>query len=498
MAVASSKSLRYSTLIESSPAVMLVTTGSDGTIQFANAVIGRVFGYPPGELVGQSIDVLVPARLRKGHADLRRRFAASPSSRPMGAGRELVAVRRDGTEFPVEIGLTPIQSRAGLLVLATIIDITKRKRAELTLTQRTAELDEAVRGAVDGIITIDETGAMQSANPAAAKLFGYDTVELVGKNVSMLMPEPYRSEHDHYLRRYLRTGKAKIIGIGREVEGRRKDGSIFPMDLGVSVVAVDGKKVFVGFIHDLSERRRVEARLQKLHADRLNAIGGMASALAHEVNQPLSASTIYLRAAQRLLDRPPELRTANLKDVLEAAIEQILRAGRIVSNLQEFVARGEPNKTVQSLHELIRDVCELMIGKAKEESVRVDLRLSAEDDCVLVDRVQIKQVLVNLMRNALEAMKGCDRRELIVSTTSVENGMTRIDVADTGLGVPKEIEANLFEPFSGTKGEGLGIGLSISRSIIEAHYGRIWVNPSPEGGTVFSFTLPAHDPRETQ
>ncbi len=496
MAFVRPTSLRYSTLIESSPAVM-ITAGGDGIIQFANAGTERMFGYRPGELVGRSIEILVPPRLRKGHEALRQRFLANPSGRPMGAGRDLAAVRRDGSEFPVEIGLTPIESQAGLLILATILDITERKRADDALMENATELEAAVSGAVDGVIIIDENGVMQSLNPAAAKLFGYDGAELIGKNVSVLMPEPYRSEHDTYLRRYLRTGKARIIGIGREVEGQRKDGSTIPMDLGISAVVVHGKRLFVGFVHDLSERRRIEARLQQLHANRLDAIGGMAAAIAHEINQPLAAGKTYLETARRLLTQPPELRPANVDDVLGAAAEQIMRAGRIIRNLRGFVARGEPDKIFQGLHELIRDVCELVIGKAREESVHIDLRLDAKRDRVLVDPIQIKQVLVNLMRNALEAMNGCEKRALTLSTTSIEKGLIRTDVADTGIGLSSDLKTNLFEPFSGTKSKGMGIGLSISRSIIQAHDGRIWAQANPEGGTIFSFTLPVTEAPRT-
>ena len=242
----------------------MITTGSDGVIQFSNAETERMFGYGRGELVGRSIEVLVAASLRKGHAALRQRFLASPSKRPMGAGRDLTAVRQDGSEFPVEIGLMPIETKTGLLVLATVLDISERKKAEKALAQRAADLGAAVDGAVDGIIVIDEAEIIGSLNPAAARLFGYDFAELIGQNVNVLMPEPYRGEHDAYLRRYLCTGKAEIIGIGREVEGQRKDGSVFPMDLGVSVVVGGGKRLFVGSVHDLTERLRTEARIQKL------------------------------------------------------------------------------------------------------------------------------------------------------------------------------------------------------------------------------------------
>jgi two-component system sensor kinase FixL len=496
MAVAQPTSLRYFLIVESSPTASIMV-GSDGVIQFVNAETEHMFGYRSEELIGQSIDILVPTRFREGHAALRACFFARPSKRAMGAGRDLTAMRRDGTEFPVEIGLTPIEAKTGAVVLATIIDISDRKKSEDALAQRAVELEAAVTGAVDGIIMIDGKGIIQWLNPAAAALFGYDAIDIVGQNVSVLMPEPYRSEHDSYLRRYLRTGSAKIIGTGREVEGRRKDGSIFPMDLGVSVVPVPGKRLFAGFVHDLSERRRLEARMEQLHADRLEAIEGMAAALAHEVNQPLSASAVYLKAARRLLQLPPDARPSRVEDALDSAAEQIVRAGRIISNLREFVARGEPNKTGQSLHMLIRDAHELMLGGARQANVRVILELNAQHDLVLADGVQIKQVLVNLMRNAIDAMSDCERRELIISTRSAD-GEIQTDVIDTGRGLPKETEGPLLEAITKAKPKGIAVGLSISCSIIESHYGRIWAEPNPGGGTIFRFTLPLAETEATQ
>jgi C4-dicarboxylate-specific signal transduction histidine kinase len=245
------------------------------------------------------------------------------------------------------------------------------------------------------------------------------------------------------------------------------------MDLGVSVVPVPGKRLFAGFVHDLSEHRRLEARMEQLHADRLEAIEGMAAALAHEVNQPLSVSAVYLKAARRLLQLPPDARPSRVEDALDSAAEQIVRAGRIISNLREFVARGEPNKTGQNLHMLIRDAHELMLGGAKQANVRVVLELNAQHDLVLADGVQIKQVLVNLMRNAIDAMSDCERRELIISTRSAD-GEILTDISDTGQGLPQETEGPLLEAITETKPKGIGVGLSISRSIIESHYGRMW------------------------
>ena len=193
-----------------------------------------------------------------------------------------------------------------------------------------AHLAAVVNGAVDGVITFDKAGIIQSFNPAAAALFGYAPAEVIGQNVSILMPAPYRSEHNAYLSAYLRTGEAKIIGIGREVEGQRKDGSVFPMELGVTDVEAERRRFFVGFVHDLSEQRRFESRMRELHADRLKLIENIAAGLAHELNQPLSAINAYLNIARRLLKNEQE--SAKVDEVLDNAAGQVTRAAEIISN----------------------------------------------------------------------------------------------------------------------------------------------------------------------
>ena len=343
--------------------------------------------------------------------------------------------------------------------------------------------------ALDGIIVIDAMGTILSFNRAAAALFGYNPEEVIGQNVRMLMPEPYRSEHDTYLKSYLETGEGRIIGIGREVEGQGKDGSIFPMELNVAAVDQGDRRLFVGFIHDLSERRKFEARMQKLHADRLDLIEHMAIGLAHELKQPLAAMSAYLNVVRRIL-KEPNFSNERVEEVLDKATDQVLRLSEIMDNVRQFMARGETDKTPHNLNDVIRTACEFTDAIAKESGVTTAVHLDAENDKVVVNRVQIQQVVVNLKRNAIEAMRGCAKRELTVSTHLVEGEMIRVDVADTGPGLPEAIKSKLFEPFTTTKPQGLGVGLSISRSIIEAHHGKVWAEDNPGGGAVFSFVLP--------
>ena len=260
------------------------------------------------------------------------------------------------------------------------------------------------------------------------------------------------------------------------------------MELGVSVVEAEGRRFFVGFVHDLSERRRFETHMQELHADRLNLMEHMAAGLAHELNQPLSAINAYLNILRRLLRNEREL--AKVDEVLDSAAGQVTRAAEIISNLRDFIAHGETDKTPQNLNDVVRTACEFTDAMAKEHRVKTTVRLDAENDHVIVNRVQIQQVVVNLKRNAIEAMQECNIREMVVATSLVNGSVIRTDIADTGPGLSAPIKNNLFGPFISTKVHGLGVGLSISRSIIEAHHGKLWAEPNPGGGTVFSFVLP--------
>jgi two-component system sensor kinase FixL len=353
-------------------------------------------------------------------------------------------------------------------------------------------LTAIVNAVVDGVITIDERGVVLSMNPAAAKLFGFTPSEVIGQNVRMLMPEPDRGKHDSYISEYRRTGAPKIIGIGRQVEGMRKDGSIFPMELGVSVAETQGKRVFVGLIHDLSQARRFERRLHELQTNRFDLMENMAAGLAHELKQPLAAIAAYINFAHRQL-KQKDFSVAKVEEMLDGANAQVFRASEIIDNLRQFIARGETVRTPQNLNAVVRTACEFTDAIAKEHNVKTTIDLEASPDTVVINKVQIQQVVVNLKRNAIEAMQNCERREMRVSTRLVEAKLIRVDVADTGPGLPQEINDRLFEQFTTTKPHGLGVGLSISRAIIEAHRGKIWAEPNPGGGTIFSFVLPLEE-----
>lgn len=364
------------------------------------------------------------------------------------------------------------------------------------LLSREAHLKSILDTIPDAMIVIDERGLMQSFSSAAERLFGYTAAEALGQNVKILMPNPHRDSHDGYLQRYFRTGERRIIGIGRVVVGARKDGTTFPMELAVGEMQSSNRRFFTGFIRDLTERQQTEARLQELqselvHISRLTAMGEMASALAHELNQPLSAIANYMKGSRRLLENNPDERTATVREAMDKAAEQALRAGQIIRRLRDFVARGESERQVESLSKLIEEASALALVGAKEHGIHIRFGLDPHLDLVLADKVQIQQVLLNLIRNAIEAMEHTERRDLTVSTADSGNGEVVISVADSGPGISSEVASQLFQPFVTTKRQGMGVGLSISRTIVEAHGGQIWVEPTPGGGATFRFKLRA-------
>jgi two-component system sensor kinase FixL len=359
---------------------------------------------------------------------------------------------------------------------------------------REAHLQSILDTVPDAMVVIDERGIVQLFSSAAVRLFGYSAADVMGKNVSMLMPSPYREAHDGYLARYLQTGERRIIGIGRIVVGERKDRSTFPMELAVGEMQSSDRRYFTGFIRDLTERQRTEARLQELqselvHMSRLTAMGEMASTLAHELNQPLSAIANYMKGSRRLLESDTDERSTMLRDAMDRAADQALRAGQIIRRLRDFVARGESEHRVESVKKLIEEASALALVGAKDQGVRVRFEFDPKAGLVLADKVQVQQVLLNLMRNAIEAMEASQRRELVVSTSAAEQGLIAISVADTGPGISPEVMSQLFQPFFTTKRHGMGVGLSISRTIVEAHGGKVEISPNPGGGTIFRFTL---------
>lgn len=357
-----------------------------------------------------------------------------------------------------------------------------------------ASLISAILATVpDAMIVIDDRGLIQSFSATAETLFGYAAPEIIGRNVSMLMAAPHRERHDDYLAHYLETGEKRIIGTGRIVEGCRKYGSLFPIELHIGEAEAEGHRVFTGFVRDLSDRAAAEARVQELqselaHASRLSAMGSLASSLAHELNQPLTAIANYLAASRDLLQELPDQYQGALVEAFDESVKEALRAGQIVRRMRDFVAKGEISREVVKIGTLIGEAATLGMVGAREKGIGWTVEIDGVDK-VLVDRVQIQQVLINLMRNAIEAMEHSDRKLLKIVARGLSDSTCEVAIADSGSGLDPEIVSQLFQPFVTTKAKGMGLGLSICNTIVASHGGALKAAPNDGGGTVFSFTL---------
>lgn len=352
-------------------------------------------------------------------------------------------------------------------------------------TYAEGQLEALIRTAVDGIMCIDRSGRVSLYNPACERIFGWTADEVIGRNVSMLMPQRYARQHDGFIANYLRSGQPRIIGIGREVEGLRKAGTEFPMDLSVGEFASDGEQLFVGIVRDLTERVAAERRLRDLqaqltHMGRVGAVAEMGSALAHELNQPLTAISLFLAASERAMDNDDPDKARGL---FARAQEESLRAGEIVRRIRQMVEPGDDERSEVRLADIIVDAAELCSVADPDGSARVDLSGVDRDVVVFADPTQIRQVLVNLIKNAIDATASQTERLIRVNVLPAEAGLACVEVDDNGPGIAADLRANLFSPFVTSKADGLGIGLSICRTIAESHGGSLeLVEPSPPGG----------------
>nr|WP_281250993.1 PAS domain S-box protein [Sphingomonas mucosissima] len=481
-------------LIDSAAGYAIYMLDPDGRVTLWNRSAERLKGWTAAEIVGQPAELFYPATARaagKPQQDLE-------TARRLGRMEEEDwRIRKDGSEFLAHIALTALHDTSGKLrgFGKVIRDVTEQRARERQLLASANQFRSILATVPDAMIVIDDVGQILSFSAAAERLFGFTEAEVHGRNVSVLMPSPDREAHDSYIARYLATGERRIIGRGRTVVGARRDGSTFPMELSVGEAITEGERIFTGFIRDLSEKQAADARIEALRADlihvsRVSAMGTMASTLAHELNQPITAVANYVRGVRDLLERPDEDDFPMIIEALDDAKNEALRAGHIVRRLREFVARGEVERSVEDLPALIEEASKLALIGAGEKGVAVSFDIDPQASPVLVDKVQCQQVLINLMRNAVEAMECSQVRELCVSTRLAPKGMAQVTIADTGPGVPADVAANLFSAFNSSKASGMGLGLSICRTIVEGLEGRIWMEPREERGTLFHFTLP--------
>ena len=355
-------------------------------------------------------------------------------------------------------------------------------------------MDSILASVPDAMIVIDEGGEVQAFSAAAERMFGYKADEMVGRSVNQLMTSRDRHHHDDYMSRYMQTGEKRIIGIGRIVKGRRADGTEFPVDLKIGEAVIGEHRLFTGFLRDLSEQQAVELRMKQMQAElvhfsRVSAVGTMAAALAHELNQPLTAISNYLEAGRDLLQDPDRPTVEMVREALDEAARQSLRAGEIVRRLRDFVTRGEVDTQPVELAPLLADAVSLAKLDRRHDGLRIDTAYADDLPAVMADPIQLQQVLFNLLRNAIDAMADQSDAHVLIQAEEVSGGRVAILIGDNGPGIDAETAKHLFESFRSSKAAGMGLGLSICKLIIEAHEGDIDVVPSPLGGAGFRFTL---------
>jgi len=346
----------------------------------------------------------------------------------------------------------------------------------------------------DGMIVIDEKGKILAFSSAAEKLFSYNAVDVIGADVSLLMGGHDEANHQTYVNTYLETGKRHIIGVGRVVTAKRSDGTLFPVDLKIGEAKVGDHYLFTAFVRDLSEQRRNELRMQEMQAElvhfsRMSAVGTMASALAHELNQPLTAVANYLEAARDLLESDSDNAREILHEALDEASRQAVRAGEIVRKLRGYVSRGEIDARSVTLAPLLIDSIALARISGDMADIPIDKDIEPDLGAVLADPIQVQQVVINLLRNAAEALNGVASPKMRVAARKHPESFVTVEVCDNGPGMSEEVRKTLFKPFMTSKSQGMGLGLSICQTIIEAHGGKIEATPAAEGGTCFRFTL---------
>jgi two-component system sensor kinase FixL len=402
---------------------------------------------------------------------------------------------------------TPLQHAAIYTLLLALIGVgiafmgrslsrslAEAKRAAQILRRREAHLRSVLDTSPDATVVIAGSGTIVTFNAAASRQFGYSEAEAIGADVGMLMPESGRARYEGAIARYLEMRLSRTGEMQRQLAGRRKDGTTFPMRLTIGKMVVEGETFFTGFVHDLTEQQQAAERLEAAqseltHLARMHELGEMASILAHELNQPLSAIVNYVEGCQRLLAHIDGKLASRMRHALDETAQQAVRAAEIIRHMREFVARGETDRRPEDIRAIIKDASRLALAGSRIRGIRPVFDFAPGVNAVLADRVQIQQVLVNLMRNASEAMRESAERRLVVRTFPQADSRIAVEVSDTGPGISPEVRERLFQPFVTSKPGGMGIGLLISKRIVEAHGGEIDFRNGQNGGAIFRFTL---------
>jgi PAS domain S-box-containing protein len=456
----------------------IVVIDDRGRIEAFNRGAQELFGYREDEVLGRNVSILMPSPDHEQHDAYLERYLRTSEARIIGIGREVTGRRRDGTAFPVHLSVREMRIGGERKFTGLLHDLTKRADLEGALGASEARWRAIIDSAVDGIVVIDAHGRIEAFNHAAERLFGYTIDEVLGRNVDMLMPSPYHEEHDTYLSRYLATGRAKIIGIGREVQGRRKDGTTFPLHLSVGELTISGERKFTGILHDLSGRVQLEQQLREQES--LARLGEMAAVIAHEIKNPLAG----IRGAIQVFGGRMVQEGANTQ-ILKEIVARIDALDQMMKDLLLFARPPKPKPAPVDLVPLVKTTAHLL---STDPALReVDIEIEGGAPPVSADPDMMRVVFQNLLINGAHAMRGKGRIRVAVEPA---DATCQIAFADAGPGIPADLRDKIFTPFFTTKTRGSGLGLPTVKRLIEAHNGQIAIDCPPTGGTTVIIRLP--------
>jgi two-component system, LuxR family, sensor kinase FixL len=474
----SSQAERLSAIIKTTVDGIIVID-SRGLIESFNPAAERLFGYSEAEVVGSNINILMPSPYHEEHDGYLERYLRTGQAAIIGKGRRVRGRRKDGSVFPLHLSVGEMTINGERKFTGVVHDVSDFVRIEDQLRASEERWRAVIESAIDGIVVIDAHGRIEAFNAAAVRLFGYREAEVIGQNVNMLMPAPYHDQHDGYLARYLGTGEARIIGKGRQVTGRRKDGSTFPLHLSVGeTVTSGGERKFTGILHDLTERVELESRLREQTA--LAHLGEMAAVIAHEVKNPLAG----IRGAVQVIGGRLPAESMDAK-MMKEIISRIDSLDAMMKDLLLFARPPKPKRAPVDVLPLVQSTADLL--KRDKEAAQVEIAVRGSAPLVSADSEMLKMVVQNVLINSVHAMQGRGRIDVAVDA---KEPWLRIKIADNGPGIPLDIRQKVFTPFFTTKSRGTGLGLPTAKRFIEAHDGHISIETPRDGGTTVTLQLP--------